>query len=518
MNSFFRFSAIAAVLASVLPRAVFAHPLDVSATTMTVSDNGVSATTALHPSEVERILGMRGIPMRSVTYGDYYSKKEYVFDYLKKTVSFSADGKPCEIGNFQTRDRTVDEIFAEGFPVSYSFSCSGPVGKADVEIRIFNELPLQTNRLTLLGTDGSVLAYKVLTPVISNLSYDIASGPAVNGADADADGLSDEEENAYRTDAGNPDSDGDNYFDGEEVAWGWNPLSKDLSPGQKYREEPLVSAAPLPTFSGVGQGSSPSGSARGSGNSGDSTAKYQAPVSLLDSSVYGADFFREVLRGVAKFADAPSATGFWTLFLLTAVLGFVHAAGPGHSKTLLVASVVDRRRGFWSGIAFAVVFTITHLADVAILVLLTKYVFEAFDPGPYMLAVQRFGSLGLGTLAIYLAYRAYRDWGKNAPEAEFRTMPGWKDVFAGFFAGLAPCAFGWGIFLVLFSLGKIGWALPLLGALGIGIFACLFLVLSAAYFLRERAFRFAPLAIRYSQAVSAFAISAVAAYSVFSVW
>ncbi|MFB0965279.1 MAG: hypothetical protein QMC36_06415 [Patescibacteria group bacterium] len=44
--------------------------------------------------------------------------------------------------------------------------------------------------------------------------------------------------------------------------------------------------------------------------------------------MYGADFFRKVLKGVAKFANDPSATGFWGLFALTVGLGFVHAAGP----------------------------------------------------------------------------------------------------------------------------------------------------------------------------------------------
>lgn len=223
---------------------------------------------------------------------------------------------------------------------------------------------------------------------------------------------------------------------------------------------------------------------------------------------------------MARFADDPSPIGFWSLFALTAVLGFVHAAGPGHAKTLLVASVLDKRRGFFSGLAFALVFTVTHLADVAVLVLLTKYVFEAFDPGPYMVFVQRFGSVGLVGLSAYLSYRAYRAWGKAvpAPSSEFRAMPDWKDFAAGFFAGLAPCAFGWGIFLVLFSLGKIGWALPLLSALGIGIFACLFLVLSGAYFLRERAFRFAPGAVRYSGLLSAFAMTSVTLYALFAVW
>ena len=115
-------------------------------------------------------------------------------------------------------------------------------------------------------------------------------------------------------------------------------------------------------------------------------------------------------------------------------------------------------------------FTVTHLADVAILVLLTKYVFEAFDPGPYMVAVQRFGSVGLVALSAYLLYKAFavsEESAETPPAAPLRAMPGWKDIFAGFFAGLAPCAFGWGIFLVLFSLGKIAWAIPLLSALGL---------------------------------------------------
>lgn len=223
---------------------VSAHPLDVSATSMTIEGNSVVATTALHPSEVERILGKRGVPMRSVTFGDYYSKQDYVFDYLRETVKVSNTGKPCEIGGFSTREMAVDEIFSEGFPVSYSFSCADTVRNMDVSIRIFDELPLQTNRLTLLGAGGSTLAYKVLTPVLPDFSYDFASGTPAKGIDSDNDGLSDEEERAYRTDVSVPDTDGDFYTDGEEVMWGWNPLSKDLSPGQKYREAPVAAVLP----------------------------------------------------------------------------------------------------------------------------------------------------------------------------------------------------------------------------------------------------------------------------------
>lgn len=179
--------------------------------------------------------------------------------------------------------------------MAYSFSCGESVSKVDVKIRIFEELPLQTNRFTLLSSDGNVLAYKVLTPIVAKFSYDTGF-PAAKASDSDADGLSDEEESAYRTDVRNSDSDGDFYSDGEEVSWGWNPLSKELSPGQKYREEPIPVPAELPNFSGVGQ--SPSGTGGLGSDTGASpraVGKYQAPVTLLDSSVYGADFFRKVL-------------------------------------------------------------------------------------------------------------------------------------------------------------------------------------------------------------------------------
>lgn len=83
-------------------------------------------------------------------------------------------------------------------------------------------------------------------------------------------------------------------------------------------------------------------------------------------------------------------------------------------------------------------FTITHLLDVAVLVLLTKYVLETFDPGPYMLAAQRFGAIGLVGLSAYLCLRAYIEWKKGEEKdfsvRRFDRLPGPRDVLAGFFA------------------------------------------------------------------------------------
>lgn len=39
--------------------------------------------------------------------------------------------------------------------------------------------------------------------------------------------------------------------------------------------------------------------------------------------------------------------------------------------------------------AFALIFTVTHLADIALLVLVTKYLFSVYDPALYMTWLQR---------------------------------------------------------------------------------------------------------------------------------
>jgi hypothetical protein len=55
--------------------------------------------------------------------------------------------------------------------------------------------------------------------------------------DSDNDGLKDWEEDLYKTDPNNPDTDGDGYLDGEEINSGHNPLFK--GPGDKLSFYPL---------------------------------------------------------------------------------------------------------------------------------------------------------------------------------------------------------------------------------------------------------------------------------------
>jgi len=65
---------------------------------------------------------------------------------------------------------------------------------------------------------------------LEQLALDLNKQEIIN--DHDYDGLADWEEELYGTDPNNPDTDGDGYLDGEEVASGYNPAKK--APNDKF--------------------------------------------------------------------------------------------------------------------------------------------------------------------------------------------------------------------------------------------------------------------------------------------
>lgn len=70
---------------------------------------------------------------------------------------------------------------------------------------------------------------KKLIPLILIASFSIpfVSTQAADLTDTDRDGLIDIQEQQFKTDINNPDSDGDGYVDGLEIANGFDPLSKE---------------------------------------------------------------------------------------------------------------------------------------------------------------------------------------------------------------------------------------------------------------------------------------------------
>jgi len=86
--------------------------------------------------------------------------------------------------------------------------------------------------LGFVGFKGWVFLKEVYLPAVA----DVSTKPVVASLDTDLDndGLSDLEESFYKTDFRDPDTDGDGYLDGEELASGYDPriaAPNDIKPG-----------------------------------------------------------------------------------------------------------------------------------------------------------------------------------------------------------------------------------------------------------------------------------------------
>lgn len=163
------------------------------------------------------------------------------------------------------------------------------------------------------------------------------------------------------------------------------------------------------------------------------------------------------------------------------------------------------------------VFSLVHLADIVLLFLVTKLFFSLYDPTEYMVVIQRVSIVILFFFSVYIFVRAIRklktqkEGNKNREQKEGERLLG-GGVLLAFVAGLAPCSFGWSIFLVLFSMGKVAWILPLLLALAIGIWLCLFCILMVTLLFRDRLYvRFRALP-NYSSVVSSFILIGLSVY------
>lgn len=148
------------------------------------------------------------------------------------------------------------------------------------------------------------------------------------------------------------------------------------------------------------------------------------------------------------------------------------------------------------------VFSLVHLADIVLLFLVTKLFFSLYDPTAYMVVIQKASIVILFFFSIFIFVRSIRNLkqGKTPQTEKKKSLS--SGILLAFVAGLAPCSFGWSIFLVLFSLGQVAWILPLLLALAIGIWLCLFAILLLTLFFRDRLYsRFSKLPY-YSSVVS----------------
>lgn len=164
------------------------------------------------------------------------------------------------------------------------------------------------------------------------------------------------------------------------------------------------------------------------------------------------------------------------------LLGLLHTLEAGHSKTVLAAMVTQRGVEMKQGLMYAAVFTVTHVADILFLgglLLIADAWFDVFEILPYLQIVSAYGLLFLAFYMVVsnVGHLLQRWWGLALPHdhdhALLRPRNFRQQLLAGFISGLAPCLFGWSVFMMVVSTRQLWAVFPVIAAFGLGIGAAL---------------------------------------------
>lgn len=486
-----------------LTQTTLAHPLDISSSFLNFRGNNLEITTFFHSYEIEYLLNNSWITIKNIW--DYYLWDEIIKDYLRKNISLNISWTTCEIKDINITKAEEYEILTKWVEVNYNFSCDKQIEKWSIKIDFFNDFELQTNRITLYDlnwTDTTPFDYKVLTPQIPAYNFDLNNKIPICVIDSDGDWLSDDDEKLYKTDPYKIDTDWDFFTDYEEVNAGWYPVDKNTSPGQDFRVS-------MPDYLKENAWNNIKT---------ESDCEEQNQIftdnnkdTWLLQTWFANTYFAQTIEKISKYFNWIDNYSFIYIFLIVVFLGFIHAAWPGHSKTLLVSYIIDKNKTFWDGMIFIIIFSVTHLIDIVLLFLIVRFFFSLTNASNYMLYIQRFSIILLMFFSLFLIYKSYKNIKKWKRKSVLDSWIKWN-VFLWIVSGLVPCTFGWSIFLLLFSLWKFSMILPLIWALWLWIFLFLFLVLNLVYFIRKKAFEKVDIFSKYSQILSSSLVLIVSVY------
>lgn len=160
-----------------------------------------------------------------------------------------------------------------------------------------------------------------------------------------------------------------------------------------------------------------------------------------------------------------SSPQFILLFFLCMGLGIFHALGPGHGKSMMLASLMGESKSVKNALKISLVMGITHMSDVLILGFASIF-FVSFIPGKtFCFSLEIVSGAGILLIGLYRLLKALLH--KNNPETHHahshthshsHDEPFRATLWSAFFYSLAPCPTAWIIFLTTLGLHK-----PLLG-------------------------------------------------------
>lgn len=487
---------------------VFAHPLDISVSFFSFNKNYLNVTTYFHSYEIEYLLSKSGINTKSVY--EYYDHEVEIKDYITKNIKLKSGNQYCKIEQIEMLQLEEYQILSKWFEINYHFKCDKDISNWQIEVYFFDNFPLQTNRISIYNlNDKTISTTPIFTSVLNSnvkiYSFDLSHNFKKCVVDTDWDWISDKEELVYKTDINNIDTDADNFTDYEEIFNSQLPLDKHMWVNQIARLE-----IPKHILDNIAK------------NKKTKEICEKEDLLIIENknintnwiltNTFWNKYFADTLENIWKYLKWKSENNLIYILLVVVWLWFMHGMWPWHSKSLLISYILDKNKDFFDGLLYITIFTVTHLIDIILLFLLTKVFLNFYDISSYMLYIQRISLVILLFFSIYLIYKSFNKNNENCSTNFKWTFMVW------FISGLAPCTFGWSIFLLLFSIWKIWLIIPMIVSLWIWIFLCLFVIMILTLLFRKKVFEKINLFAKYSSIISSIILFILSIYLMFNLF
>ena len=487
-------------------QSTFAHPLDITHSDIYVEDNNqvITGQSFVHPFLIGLLLETKNIKIQSSN--DFYNYADIIGNYLNEKVKISNNDFSCIMTDLNIPPLDEFEIMGSGLEIDWSVKCHKEIEKLEITNTLFIEYSnLQTNKINIFHNNEKqeiqqgnkniseiILTYKVFS---ARFDFQNKENNKIDFNDKDNDGLSDEEEILYATNPELADTDNDGYNDKEEIENGWDPLFSEISPGQiklEEKEENEHNHEEINITSELKKHDEESGH------------------NHLQSGLFQS--FLEKLKGLFENDNLISNI---YIFILIFILGTLHAVQPGHGKSILISYLIEHNKKTKDAVVFISTMTLTHLGDLVILAIIFKFLSGTSNFYSFVNYLKEASAYILLIIAIYYLINVFIKNQNKTPHCCSKHKASPKASLLGFIAGIAPCAIGWSIMIILFSLNKEAWILPSVIVFGLGIWSSLFLlsiiILKSKKLLTNKFQKFT----KYSSALSAILLLAVAIYLIF---